>query len=895
MIASRTAIFAATWSLANLCAGQEMIANIQQGTNMALALSPDGETVVVDLVGQLWELPVTGGAATPLTPIGEPIRNPRFSPSGDHIVYQRSAGDQWDLWLLERASGAQRRLTGPPFNEREPDFAADGESVIFASDRAGSFDIWEIRLDSRELLQRSRAAGDASFPAVSDRGDIVYVNRRGTIWTLEVLLPDGTSQELLDGPYPLRGPSWRPGGGLILFTEQRSPVTSDLRMILLSERPVIKTLTQDEDVFGFRPAWLSPGEYLYTADGQIWRRTLAIPTRSPVLLFAGVGVTRANHLLRVSGHAPVGRQRAYGIRAAQDSASGHYRAFTALGDLWLQSADNELRQLTNDIHLDIDPTFSPSEDVLVFASDRTGDMDLWRLSLETNELTQLTNEEGKSYRPAVSPDGTQVAFLRTAGFGPWSESSLELLPLSSGQRAQTLARDLADASVPIWDHDSNGITVSTSRPPPGVGNIPAAGSLHINLSDRSQRWTPLTEPVSMDPPPETEPQLPAPEIDWTPALAEHHYVIQVDRLFDGVRNQYRRHMDIHVKDGRITDVVTRGILPLPDRVIDALDHTIIPGLIDVHAHQSALGGERIGRIWLAYGVTTVREVASTPGDGMERRESWASGQRLGPRLLLTSSAKAIPRTPSDDGGPGYDILELYASQPDRFIESRFEEAMIAGLPIFSDRLLPAARFGINGLEHIGSRSERPYGLERSLLDRSYQDVLSILTQTRTVVTPTLAAFSGFGGFPATQRFWSADIAYTELYHAYERAGWQEDGIDLAAVPTLQRTVAELVRAGGRVTTGSDAPSVPYGLGLHAELVLLTEAGLANDQVLRLATADAALTLGLERDLGTIEAGKLADFVVLSGDPLARITDSLHIEATVKGGVWHERRELLTPP
>ena len=103
------------------------------------------------------------------------------------------------------------------------------------------------------------------------------------------------------------------------------------------------------------------------------------------------------------------------------------------------------------------------------------------------------------------------------------------------------------------------------------------------------------------------------------------------------------------------------------------------------------------------------------------------------------------------------------------------------------------------------------------------------------------------------------------------------------------------RAGGLVTAGSDAPAVPYGLGLHAELALLREAGLANDQVLRLATANAALALGLERDLGTLEVGKLADFVVLTGDPLTRIADSLRIEAVVKGGVWLERQELMTSP
>jgi imidazolonepropionase-like amidohydrolase len=117
----------------------------------------------------------------------------------------------------------------------------------------------------------------------------------------------------------------------------------------------------------------------------------------------------------------------------------------------------------------------------------------------------------------------------------------------------------------------------------------------------------------------------------------------------------------------------------------------------------------------------------------------------------------------------------------------------------------------------------------------------------------------------------------------------------SVVPGLQRTVARLARAGGRIGVGSDAPAVPYGLGLHLELALLVEAGIANDQVLRMATAGGALALGLERELGTIEEGKLADFVVIDGDPLADIADTLRIIAIAKGGAWQERSALLTTP
>jgi len=887
-----------SWSLVSLCAGEDLIADVQQGTNMALALAPNGETIIVDLVGQLWELPVTGGAAATLTPSDERARNPRYSPNGEFVVYQRLTEGRSDLWQLELASGVRRRLTGPPYNEREADFSPDGRSIIFASDRAGSYDLWELELASGETTRRSHAAGQASFPAVSEDRDIAFVNQRGTDWTLEVLRPDGTNIVLLKVPYPLHAPSWRPGGGVILFTAQRSPTVSDLQMILLSQEPVIKTLTRSEDVFGFRAAWLSADRYLYTADGRIWERTLANATRSPILLFAGVDVKSASHKLRMSGHAPVGTQRVQGFRAVRASSSGRYRAFTALGDLWLQDNDGSLRQLTNDVYLDIDPDFDPEENFLVFASDRAGDMDLWQLSLDTKELSRLTNEQGKSYRPTISPDGTQVAFLRTLGFGIWSESSLELLRLEPGQRVRTLAEGLTDASAPVWDHDGTAISVATTQRSANLGRPAGPGTLRIDLADGSTRWTSKNNSAGpgLAPVPGFGTPMAEPQIEWTPAESAHHYVVQVGRLFDGVRNRYRRHMDIHVTNGRITNLVTRGLAPLPEKVIDARDYTIIPGLIDIHVHQSALGGERIGRIWLAYGITTVREVNSAHGDGIERREAWASGKRLGPRLLLTSApAELATARRSGNARPAYDVLELYAGEPERFSGPLLREAKILGLPVFSDSLFPAVRFGINGLEHIGSRTEQADGLERSLLDKTYQDVLSILTQTRTAVTPTLAAFGGFSRLAAEQRLWSDESAYTEFFQAYERSGWQAARVARERVLNLQQTVAALVRAGGRVTAGSDAPAVPYGLGLHAELALLSEAGLPNDQVLRLATADAALVLGLERDLGTLEVGKLADFVVLSGDPLRRITDSLRIEAVVKGGVWLERQQLTAKP
>ena len=191
--------------------------------------------------------------------------------------------------------------------------------------------------------------------------------------------------------------------------------------------------------------------------------------------------------------------------------------------------------------------------------------------------------------------------------------------------------------------------------------------------------------------------------------------------------------------------------------------------------------------------------------------------------------------------------------------------------------------------------QTPYELELSPGFSAYQDGFSRLLAAGAVFSPSLGVLAGLNGWPDRAQAWRRDTAYSALFTPAEQTAWARDGSAATALPALQNTVARLIRAGGRVAAGSDAPTVPYGLGLHLELALLGGAGLSNDQVLRLATAEGALALGIERDVGTLEDGKLADFVLLDGDPLGRMADTLRIVAVVKGGVWYDRAALLQRP
>jgi Tol biopolymer transport system component len=869
------ACVAAAWP--SVGASGERIADIRQGTNLTLTLAPDARSLVVELAGQLWQLPASGGGATPLTPADQDVRNPRYAPDGKRIVYQKYSAGQWDLWLLDLASGSATELTATPYDERQPDFSPDGRSVVFASDRTGHYCLWSLDLSSKVWTQLTEEPGNAAFPSVSDLGQIAYVLEGDGRWSLRVLAA-AASTEIETSSNRLSNPSWRPGGGVLVFSEQGATGASHLEMAVLSDPPVFKPLSGDEDIFRARPVWPTKAEFIYAADGQLWRRGLTAAPRRPVHLFAALAVEDHEPPTDLKPLDTPGARVPLGINGVTGAGDGRRTAFTALGDLWL-SERNELHRLTDDAFVEIDPAFAPDGRSIVFASDRDGTLQLWRLELKDRHFFRLTAGTAKPYRPVFSPDGKRLAFLETDGFGPWGPARLRVLNLDGGAEATTAASGLIDPGAPAWDSDGRLLRLAA----------------RAKRADASQAELPGIEvEISADASPPaggSAPRAPAfappRALQWQPAPGTpEEYVVQVGRLFDGASGTYRRHVDIHVAGSRIRAIVGRDVLPLPATVIDVRDATVIPGLIDVHAHESALSGERLGRAWLAYGVTTVREISSDVAASLEIGEAWASGRRPGPRLVITPSADADPPTAAMLASEAVPVRR-YPGLADGLAHSLSRQSRELDFPTL-ERPENEAKTPGSGSRH--------YELEVSPMSVSYQDAFSRLIESSTVMTPELAALAGWGGSPdLLGRRPGGTAPFERLFSPAERSLFEAAAPDTTAVPALEQTVARLVRAGGHVAVGSDAPSVPYGAGVHRELALLAAAGIPNDQVLRLATAEGALALGLERQIGTVEAGKLADFVVLDGDPLERITDTLKITAVVKNGVWIDRGRLLGPP
>src|ERR1700704_2600011 len=130
---------------------------VHEGTSMAVAVSPDGRTLAVDLQGSIWTLPSSGGAATRITDIFNDARQPSFSPDGKSIAFfaYRDGGDA--LWATAPEVSNQHKLTSGAFDDREPAWSHDGSRIAFSSDRGSplgsDYNIWTLDIRSGELRQ----------------------------------------------------------------------------------------------------------------------------------------------------------------------------------------------------------------------------------------------------------------------------------------------------------------------------------------------------------------------------------------------------------------------------------------------------------------------------------------------------------------------------------------------------------------------------------------------------------------------------------------------------------------------------------------------------------------------------------------------------------------------
>ena len=378
-------------------------------------------------------------------------------------------------------------------------------------------------------------------------------------------------------------------------------------------------------------------------------------------------------------------------------------------------------------------------------------------------------------------------------------------------------------------------------------------------------------------------------------------------LIDGRGGPAVQDATVIVRGDHILAAGPRSSVPAPAgaQIIDGAGLSVLPGLIDAHFHID--GDDSLPAQFLRHGVTSLRD----PGQWMEAYDDARAAAAPVPRLFLTgphldwpppaypddslivldpAEARAAVRWLVDDGASA---IKVYFRLPVGMIEAVANAAHERGVPVTAHLEIAdardAIRAGLDGVEHVTSfgtalvpprraeayrqavladneaRREGRYQLwsEVSVGSRRADEVLDLLAARHTFFTPTLAVFERRPGDRGTS------------------------AVHVSAFANMMAFVGRAAQEGVKVVVGShaEAPHAPRGWAYQRELELLVESGLTPMQAIVAGTLENARFFQAEHRLGTIEPGKLADLVLVEGDPLADIGAMRNIRRVMLNGVW----------
>jgi len=922
--------------------------NLVEGTNMAAAVSPDGSSLVLALQGVLWQIPSAGGEAVQLTPVAMDAQEPVWSPQGDLIAFYAFANNGFSLWTIEPDGSGLREWTEGEGDARYPSFTPDGSAILFSTDRDEGYSIMVMDRETgnqsllvdaadtgyeRPQTPYFSGSGNALYPALAPAGDRLALIIDGEQDALVIAdLAGGSGRRQVLEAEELGAPAWSEDGQQLYVVGLEAG--SSFLATVAADGSAVRRLVDGGDIFPFRPSIAENGMLYYTGNGHVYELDPQSGAQASVPFVATVELDRTPYERRRYDFTDDSTRTALGIVDPVLSPDASQMAYAALGDLWLADISaGSLRQLTDDSHVDLSPTWSPDGQSLVWVSDRDGKADLWSMNLADGDMRRLSDSSVPVNNPVFDPSGERIAYLADSRTSIFIAATVNVLDLDSGQ-ISTVSEPIFGPSAPAWSPDGDRLAIyhrlpRNSRfreghnaiylvdssglsesiwvvPEPGKSlgrrqfNRPAwsgngdfiyrldgalweadltssgelgpatmiaetgenpswsASGRHLvfldgadlNLYDRDSG---LTRTLDLRP-------------TWSQQYGEGETVIRVGRVFDGRADEYAVNQDVVIRDGRIVQVAPMDLQRPEGSFVDALDLTLMPGLIEGHAHQSTSQGAMLGELFFSHGITSVRETGVDPYFAVERREAAASGQRPGPRVFtagpLNEGARVSYGVSETIGTPEMaavaarlsaelelNLLKSYVRQDYSVQQRIIELAHASGIPVTSHELFPSVAYGVDQMEHFGATSRRGYSLKMSRLNHSYQDVIDLIVESGVVVTPTLAM-------------------------------GERPGRDMS--PQMS-TLRRIVEGGGRIQAGTDSPFIPHAEALHRELEIYVEAGLSPHKALRTATSESAQALGAEDEIGSIRPGMMADLLLVEGDPLADISAIRQVQMVFKSG------------
>ena len=384
--------------------------------------------------------------------------------------------------------------------------------------------------------------------------------------------------------------------------------------------------------------------------------------------------------------------------------------------------------------------------------------------------------------------------------------------------------------------------------------------------------------------------------------------------------QVLENQDLLIDGNRIVAYGPSGSVATDDGIqqMDLDGKFVVPGFIDTHAHwefrtQDVLEPHN----WslaanLAFGVTSGLDVQTAHKDYFAYRDFVDAGMSVGQRAFMTGPGIFGP----NDFQSLDETRAFLRRYSDHYRTKNIKSYLVGNrkqrqwMVLASEELglMPTTEGGADQMLNLTHAIDGMHGNEHTLPDSPiFDDVVELYAETKTAYTPTLIVH--YNGEEAREYFFTRTEVHDneKLQRFYphnrldeltrRRPGWIRD--DEFRFPMAAAQAAKIQRAGGLVGVGGHAEL--QGLGYHWEMWAFAMGGMTSAEVLRAATIDGARIIGIDQDLGSIEAGKLADLVILDANPLENIRNTTAIHHVIQNGrlydgdtldqIWPEQKPL----
>ena len=1003
-----------------------------QGTWMNLDVSPDGKTIVFDMLGDIYTMPIQGGNAKAIrTGIAFEVQ-PRFSPDGKYISFTSDAGGGDNIWIMNTQGKEAKQITKESFRLlNNAVWTPDSKYLIarkhFTSSRSlGAGELWQYHITGGsgiQVVKKKNDQQDINEPWVSSDAKHLYYSEdmysggffqynkdpNKQIYAIKRYnLVSGERQTITGGPGGAARPTVSPDGAMLAFVRRVGEKTvlyiHDLETG--QEFPIYDGLNKDQQeawaIFGVYPNfdWLPNNKELIIWSGGSFQRinteTLAV---TPINFQADVSIDLAQ---TVKTNTPIERDQFTPkvIRNARTSPDGKTLVFSALGHLYKKTLPKGTpERLTASTDFEFEPSFSPSGNEIIYVT--WNDLEKGTISyvdINEGEPVKLTTEKAIYRTPSYSKDAKQIVYRKQAGntdqgitftknpgiyvmdqdgqnptkiinYGEnpmFNNDGSRIYLQTGGTYFGNLTKKLI--SVNLQGHDerehviskyANHIVPSPDNkwvaftnlhkayiaPMPQIGkpltldgksnNVPvqqiakdAGVNLHWSSNSNTIMWTlgdeyysnTLQDKFSFVPSGKQTPtNMPDSGLKvGLNALVDKpsgRIAFRDARIITMNGNQVIENGVIVVNGDHIEAIGSAAEVTIPDdcKIIVATGKTIMPGLVDSHAH---IGGFRAGlpvqNNWqfaanLAYGVTTAHDPSANTETVFTLSELQKAGELVGPRLYSTGfilygadgDFKAVINNLEDARSSIARTKAFGAKSVKSYNQPRREQRQQVLQAAREQNINVVPEGGSTFFHNLTMVIDGHTGVEHNIpVAPVYKDVLEIWGASGTGYTPTLIV--NYGGLNGELYYYQRDNVWEDekLLKFTPRSVIDSRSKHRTMAPIKEyenghilvaKTAKDLVAAGVKLNMGAHGQL--QGLGAHWETWMLASGGLSNHEALKAATINGANYIGAGQDIGSLEVGKLADLIVLDKNPLEFIENTKTIEHVMINGRLYDTNTL----